>query len=81
MLDRCATQAPHDRIFSRQEWRKADYSFPFQYRKSTSKALYAGKVVRTPHMAEESIHSPSVVDKHGNFAKRLITSGPDICPQ
>ena len=62
----------HDRIFSRWEWGKTDYTFPFQPRKSTSKELYAGRAVRTPHTVGESIHSPSVVNKHGNFAKRLI---------
>lgn len=70
-----------DRILSGWEWGKVDYAFPLHSRKSTSKVLYAGNVVGTPHTVGESIHSPSVVNKHGNVAERQINSGPDIPPQ
>lgn len=70
-----------DRILSGWEWGKVDYAFPLHSRKSTSKALYPRNVVGTPHTVGESIHSPSVVNKHGNVAERQINSGPDIPPQ
>ena len=70
---------PITHLRSMKAWQ--DYTFPFQSSKSSSKELYAGKVVRIPHTVGESIHSPSVVDEHGNFAKRLINSGSDIPPQ